>query len=452
MRALNSSIGIAFIIALYFGGMVAAYLVSGWAEGWFDGAGRLTNMVFLSVVFVMVMSASLTVADRKWGALMQNRMGPNRARLALPWFSTHPFGGIPHLVADAVKMLTKEAFIPATASKFLFNLAPVLGFAAVFALFAVVPAGPTVVVMNKVVSMVVATPDFGVLYLFAIASLAVYGTSLAGWASNNKLSLLGGVRASSQMISYEVALGLSLVGMMICFDTVRLSSDAATGALGMTDAQARYLWQVAGWDLGLPAWGIFLQPVGFILFFAAAFAETKRAPFDVPEAESEILGYFVEYSGMQFGLFMIGEYVEVVILSGVITAVFLGGYHLPFGEAWILANVPYLRENGWLWGALLATVFWIKVLFMAWLQLLVRWTFPRFRYDHIQRLGWKMLLPLGLMNLFVTAALILWDPSLRALAAVGFVEIGVVLALSMTTKAKAAVHDAPAHGVAAAHH
>jgi NADH-quinone oxidoreductase subunit H len=327
-------------------------------------------------------------------------------------------------------MFFKENFIPARADRLLFNLGPILAFGPVFALFAVVPAGPTVDVLGREVAMVVATPDFGLLFLFAIASLAVYGTSLAGWSSNNKLALLGGVRASSQMISYEVALGLSLVGMMLAFSTVQLPA--------MIDAQARYLWRIDGnFDFGLPAWGIFLQPAGFVLFFAAALAETKRAPFDVPEGESEIIGYFVEYSGMKFGMFMIAEFVEVVVLSGVTAAIFLGGYHLPFGEQWLAQLSPF-KEHPWIWGTLLGTIFWVKVLLLCWLQLTIRWTFPRFRYDQIQTLGWKMLLPVGLLNVFISGALVLWDPSLRALAIVGLAEIAAVLILTGTTQASVA--------------
>jgi NADH-quinone oxidoreductase subunit H len=191
----------------------------------------------------------------------------------------------------------------------------------------------------------------------------------------------------------------------------------------------------------VPAWGILLQPVGFVLFFAAAFAETKRAPFDVPEGESEIIGYFVEYSGMKFGMFMISEFVEIVILSAVTTSIFFGGHAVPFFNA-ALAKSDFFLSHPILWGAFSGTVFWVKVLMLCWLQLVIRWTFPRFRYDQIQALGWKMLLPAGLLNLFVSAALVLWDPSLRLLALLGIVEIGAVMALT-TTRRSAEEHVHP---------
>jgi NADH-quinone oxidoreductase subunit H len=401
-------------------------------ERWYAGASHLTNIAVLMIGFVMVMSTLLTIAERKWSALMQDRQGPNRARLPIPGLGDATLGGIPHLIADVLKLLTKEAFAPRSSNKFLFNLGPILAFAPVFALFAIVPAGPTVEVMGRSVMMVAADPDFGLLYLFAIASLAVYGTSLAGWSSNNKFALLGGVRASSQMISYEVALGLSLVGMMLAFSTVKLA-----GPTGMSALQGLYLWKtnVGSFDLGIPQWGILLQPTGFVLFFAAAFAETKRAPFDSPEGESEIVGYFLEYSGMQFGLFMISEFVEVVVLSGVLVAIFFGAWYLPFGNEW-LQGLPLMKDQAWLLGAVYGTVFWVKVVLVCYLQLVIRWTFPRFRYDQVQRLGWQILLPLGLVNLFVSGALVLFDPSLRLLAAAGFLQILGLAFLTITPPAQ----------------
>lgn len=449
-RVLTILVAMFTIVFLMAGGMASAYLVGGLVEEhWFTGASRLTNVLFLVLVFVMIIATLLTMAERKWSAFIQDRMGPNRARIALPGLKNRSLGGLPHILTDVLKMLTKEDLIPATANRFMFNLGPILAFAPTFALFAVVPAGPSVQVFGHNVDMVVATPDFGVLYVLAIASLAVYGTALAGWASNNKFALLGGVRATSQMIAYEVALGLSLVGIFLAFSSVQFPAiigdigSALTGGTG----QGRYLWRTDGaFDLGLPAWGIFIQPLGFVLFFAASFAETKRAPFDLPEGESEIIGYFVEYSGMKFGLFMISEFVEIVVLAGVTTALFFGGYHLPFGNEW-LANLPVMQEHGWLLGTILGTVFWLKVLFLIWVQLLIRWTFPRFRYDQIQSLGWKILLPLGLANVFVTGALVLWDPSLRALAILGMVEIGLLVVLTTTTK----VPEGGAHGAHGGH-
>jgi NADH-quinone oxidoreductase subunit H len=409
-------VGIVAAIAVLMG--VTYYLAA-----LFPGPAHVPQIIVLMLVFVMVTATLLTIAERKWSAMMQDRVGPNRARIGLPLLRDRSLGGVPHVAADALKMLFKEDFVPRRANRFLFNLAPILSFGPVFALFAIVPVGPSVQLMDRQVSMAIANPDFGVLYLLAIASLAVYGTSLAGWSSNNKLALLGGVRASSQMISYEVALGLSLVGIMIAFSTVQLPV--------ILDGQTHYLWQLSrDFDFGLPAWGIFLQPIGFVLFFAAAFAETKRAPFDLPEGDSEIIGYFVEYSGMKFGMFMISEFVEVVVLAAVTTSIFFGGYHLPFGEQWLARQSP-LAAYPWLLGIILSTVFWIKVIILCWFQLAIRWTFPRFRYDQVQVLGWKMLLPAGLLNIFVTGALVLWDPSLRALAVVGLLEIAVVAALTV---------------------
>ncbi len=435
------------IFGSLFGIMAGAYALGGLVEDWgrkslgIPGLSHVTNILILMLVMVMVIATLLTMAERKWSAWFQDRVGPNRARLPIPGLKNRPLGGLPHIITDVLKMLTKEAFMPKNANKILFALGPILSFAPAFALFAVVPAGPTLKIFDNEVMMVAANPDFGLLYLLAIASLAVYGTSLAGWASNNKFALLGGVRAASQMISYEVALGLSLVGMMIVFSTVRLAGDG-----GMAESQAAYLWKgyVGGVDVGLPAWGIFLQPLGFLLFFAAAFAETKRAPFDSPEGESEIVGYFLEYSGMQFGMFMISEFVEIVVLSGTLVAIFFGGWSLPFGNEWV-QNLALFREYPILQGAFFSTVFWTKVILLIYLQMLIRWTLPRFRYDQIQRLGWQMLLPLGLINVFVSGALVLYDPSLQSLAMLGFVVLGALVFLTLTPPRQVR-REAASHG------
>jgi NADH-quinone oxidoreductase subunit H len=335
-------------------------------------------------------------------------------------------------------MLTKERFQPALSTKFLFNLAPILSFAPILALFAIIPVGPEVPlraifasegVLGQVgVALQVSAPDAGLLYLFAIASLAVYGTSLAGWASNNKFALLGGVRAASQMISYEVSLGLGLVGTMIAYRSLRLEE--------MVVAQGT---PVLG---AVPALGIILQPVGFLVFFASAFAETKRAPFDLPEGESEIVGYFVEYSGMQFGLMFLAEFVEIVILSAVVTAVFLGGWHPIFFEGWLRANLSPV----W-FAALGGGVFLAKTIVLMWLQLTIRWLLPRFRYDQIQKLCWKILLPVALANVFVTAAAVLLDPSLRLLAWIGVATLVIIGAIT----AAASRAPEPEHGAGGAH-
>jgi NADH-quinone oxidoreductase subunit H len=396
----------------------------------------IANVLTLMLVVMMISGSLLTVAERKWSALMQNRIGANRIRV----FGS-ALGGIPFLVADAVKMLTKERFTPAMGTKFLFNLAPVLAFVPVFALFAVIPVGPPVPLRELAsaegalgqtgIALQVASLDAGLIYLFAIASLSVYGTSIAGWASNNKYALLGSVRAASQMISYEVSLGLALVGTMIAFRSLRLEE--------MVAAQGQ---AVIG---PIPALGILIQPIGFFVFFASAFAETKRAPFDLPEGESEIVGYFVEYSGMQFGLLFLAEFVEIVVLSAITVAVFLGGWHPIFFEGWLRANLSPLA-----FAAVGAGAFLAKMIVLMWLQLTIRWLLPRFRYDQIQKLCWKILLPVALGNIFVTAAVLLIDPSMKLLAWVGVATFVVIAAV--TAAASRAPEPDAGHAHAAAGH
>jgi NADH-quinone oxidoreductase subunit H len=419
----------------------AFYLAAGWLAVGFHALGlppqygaAVANLVTLILVVVMVPGSLLSVAERKWSALIQDRVGANRIKVL-----GNPLGGIPFLVADAVKMLTKEAFEPALATRFLFRLAPILSFAPVLALFAIVPVGPELPLRAIVpgaaaaigqvgIALQVANPDAGLLYLFAISSLSVYGTSLAGWSSNNKLALLGGVRASSQMIGYEVSLGLSLVGTMIAYRTLRLDE--------MVIAQGN---PVLG---AVPALGLLLQPIGFLVFFTSAFAETKRAPFDLPEGESEIVGYFIEYSGMQFGLMFLAEFVEITILSGVIVAIFLGGWHPIFFEDWFRTHLTPLGFAAVCGGAFIG-----KMIPLMWAQLLIRWVLPRFRFDQIQKLCWKILLPTALVNIFVTGALVLVDPSLRLLAWAGVLEIVAILAITAAAaRAPAEEHGHGAHG------
>ena len=398
-------------------GLASVFAGQGWPPSY---GAALVNILILMAGFAMTTGALLTVGERKWSAAIQNRMGPNRIRVF--GFS---LGGLPFLLADALKMLTKENIKPSSRSRLLYNLAPILAFAPALALFAVVPVGPEVELLGQRVALQVAQIDGGLLYVFAIASIAVYGTALAGWASNNKFGMLGAVRASSQMISYEVSLGLAVVGSMMAYGSLRLDE--------ITVGQGQLLW---GW---LPALGIFLQPVGMLIFFVSSFAETKRAPFDLPEGESEIVGYFVEYPGMKFGMLFLAEFVEIVVLGAITTAVFLGGWHPIFFEGWLRENLSPV----W-FAAVCAGSFLAKTLLIAWVQLVIRWTLPRFRFDQIQTLCWKMLLPIALVNTFLTGALVLLDGSLHLLAIVGLVELlGIVLLTTFVAKAPA---SASAHG------
>src|SRR6267142_1794185 len=379
-----------------------------------EGVG---NIVALILVLIMVTATLLTMAERKWSALMQDRVGPNRARLPIPGLSERPLKGIPHILADVLKMLFKEDFIPegATRNKFLFNLAPLLAFAPAFCLFAVVPVGPEVTFLGKRIALQVARVDWGILYVFALASLAVFGTALAGWTSNNKLALLGGLRASAQLVSYEVTLGLTLVGTFIVF----------------------------GW---LPGWGALFQPLGMLLFLVAAMAEIKRAPFDTPEGESEIIGYFLEYSGLKSGLFLIAEFAEVVVVAGIVTAIFLGGYHIPWCE-------PQLARALGIPGLAIVQVFTflVKMLLLIWVQMLARWAFPRFRFDQIMRLGWKMMLPVSLANVVLTAGVWLWAGR-EGVAWMGILEWAALLGfIALSAGAKESAEPGSHTSTAAAH-
>jgi len=335
--------------------------------------------------------------------MIQDRIGPNRAVLKLGKFELR-VAGLLHTAADGVKFFFKEDFMPPNADKLLFSLAPILAMTPVLALLAVIPFGDTLCIgdFGKIVprfgapvpgalpvDLIVAPLNVGILYVFALAGQGIVGAAIAGWSSDNKFSLMGALRAASQMVSYEVAMGLSLIGAMMIYGTIRL------------DDMVR--WQ------GDYAWGIFVQPLAFLLFFTAAVAENKRIPFDLPEAESELVsGYFTEYSGMKFGMFYFAEYMEVCTSSMLLVTIFLGGWQLPFlhrdgltiafGET-VLVHAPMAH-----WGvALLGVVaFFGKTLVMCSFQAFVRWSLPRFRYDQLMKLGWRVLLPAALANIFVT--------------------------------------------------
>ena len=395
----------------------------------------IATIVSLILVLVMITATLLTMADRKWSALMQDRVGPNRARLPIPGLSDKPLKGLPHILADVLKMLFKEDFIPegATGHKVLFNLAPLLAFAPAFMLFAVVPVSPPVNFMGERIQLQVAHLDWGILYVFALASVAVFGTALAGWTSNNKLALLGGLRASAQLVSYEVTLGLTLVGAFIAFGTLRLDA--------MVLGQDALLF---GW---LPGWGAVYQPVGMILFLVAAQAEIKRAPFDTPEGESEIIGYFLEYSGLKSGLFLIAEYAETVVVAGIVTSIFLGGYHLPFIEPALSRSLDQvLGISGAAWLAVFQVfAFIVKMLAIIWVMFVARWAFPRFRYDQIMRLGWKMMLPISLANVALTAGIFLWAGQ-EGLAWMGILEwVAIAFFVAFSARPSSAPEHADVH-------
>ena len=333
--------------------------------------------VVVGIVFMglQIMAAVMVYAERKVAAFMQQRYGP---------YLVGP-RGLLQPVADIVKLFFKEELRPKAADAFLFTLAPIISVAAAYLAFAPVPFGaPTTFfgLLPEPIPLMVADVNVAVLVIFAVASMGVYGIVLAGWASNSKYSLLGGLRSSAQMISYELAYGMSLATVVMFAGSMSLSQ--------IVDAQAGY-WNLFGLEI-LPRWYIFPQIVGFFVFACAGIAETNRAPFDFPEAEQELVaGYHTEYSSMRFAMFFMAEYINMVTVSAVATNLFLGGWHGPF--------IP--PEYGWIW-------FVIKLAVLLFAYLWLRWTLPRFRYDQLMSFGWKVLLPLATVNLIATAAGVLY--------------------------------------------
>jgi len=322
-------------------------------------AGLVVLMVKMGLVLgcLLFLAAYLVWAERKLLARLQIRLGPNRAGKF----------GLLQPIADSIKMLTKEDIVPAEADRMIFLFAPVVVATTALLMFAIVPFGDTVTLWGRKVPLVISDINVGLLYIFALSSVGVYGVALGGWASNSKFALLGGIRGAAQMISYELALGLSLVPIVMLAHSFSL--------VEIVNAQTRYPF-------------ILVQPVAFMIFFISAMAESKRIPFDLPEAENELgAGFHTEYSGMRFGLFFIGEYVHIQVLGALVAVFFLGGWRGPFlpPPVWLL----------------------VKIISVALLMIWIRGTLPRLRYDQLMAMCWKVLIPAALINILITGAVVL---------------------------------------------
>jgi len=343
------------------------------------------------VVFAVLNLAGIqTWMERKQSAVMQDRIGANRATFALPWWWAAPINvllrklgglGLLHPLADVIKLLTKEDFSPASGNRTLHTLAPWISVFFALIVFAAIPFGDRIELFGRTIELQVAHLNAALLYILALASIGIYGVIIAGMASGTNLSVIGGLRAASQMLAYEIALGVSLVGVVIWYGTLDLQE--------MIRRQGELWW---GW---MPAWGVFVQPVGCLVFITAALAETKRIPFDLPEGEPEIIGYFVEYSGMKFGLFFLTDFVETTLVAALTTVLFFGGWQIPWLPPDAFAQ-PIMAVLG-------VVAFTLKVSFFLWLFMTIRWTLPRFRYDQLMRLGWKGLFPVSLANVGITS-------------------------------------------------
>lgn len=319
----------------------------------------------------MIVAMYSTYAERKIAAFLQDRIGPNRAG---------PFG-IFQPLADGLKLFMKEEIIPSMSSKFLFILGPMLAMITAMLTSAVIPWGSTINIAGHKVALQVADVNIGILYIFGVVSLGVYGIMIGAWASNNKFSLLAAIRGASQMISYELAMGLSLIAVLMITGSLRMSV--------IVDQQIHH------------GWNIIYQPLGFLIFFVCALAECNRTPFDLPEAENELnMGYHQEYSSMKLGFYLFAEYINMFISGVVMSTLFFGGYDIPF------VNEASWGAHWWV-GLIGFSVLMIKATLFIFLFMWIRWTLPRFRYDQLMNLGWKGLLPLALLNMLITAVVVL---------------------------------------------
>ncbi len=332
----------------------------------------IQKMVLIAAVLGVTLFVAMytTLAERKVAAFLQDRIGPNRAGVF----------GLLQPLADGIKLFFKEEIIPAQANKFLFILGPSIAMTAALMAGAIIPWGKSLIVFGREFALQITDLNIGVLYIFAVVSTGVYGIMIGGWASNNKFSVLSTLRASAQMISYELAMGLALIALIM-----------TTGTLSLKEIVAAQ----HGWH-----WNIFYQPLGFLVFMVCAFAETNRTPFDLPECETELVGgYHTEYSSMKLGFYLFAEYINVFVSSAVMAALFFGGYNFPF-----LDRLPLPHNVLVLLGV---AVFFAKIIAFIFFFIWVRWTIPRFRFDQLMRLGWKILIPLGIFNMVVTGLVIL---------------------------------------------
>ena len=331
------------------------------------------SAVKIVVVLLIILTtvANLVYAERRISAFIQNRIGPNRVG---PW-------GLLQAPADVLKLFIKEDIVPLKANRTIHTLAPIVSITVAMTTFAVIPFGDRIALFGRDVKLMIADVNIGVLYILAMTSMGVYGVTLSGWASNNKYSLLGGLRSSAQMISYELSMGLSVVAVIMVAGTLRLD-------------------RIVELQDGL-FWNFWRMPIGFITFVVASFAETNRLPFDLPEAEPELVGgYHTEYSGMKFGTFFLAEYANMITSSALIVTLFLGGWQVPFLSQ---AGLPSVAVS-----LIQIAAFVIKVGCVLVFYMWIRWTIPRFRYDQLMNLGWKVMLPMSLLNIAVTGAWLLF--------------------------------------------
>lgn len=333
----------------------------------------IEKFILVIIVFVVTLVIAMysTLAERKVAGFMQDRPGPDRAG---------PFGILQPL-ADGGKFFFKEEIIPAGAHKTLFILGPTLAIITACISSAVIPWGQSLTIGERVIELQVADVNVGVLYIFGVIALGVYGIMLGGWASNNKFSLMGAIRAASQSISYEIAMGLSIIALLMVTQTLSMKE--------IVEQQAGFL-----------TWNIWVQPLGFLIFLICAFAETNRVPFDLPECETELVGgYHTEYSSMKLGLFMFSEYINMFVSSALMASLYFGGYNFPFMDSLGLSG-NWITIIG-------VIVFFIKIFAFIFFFMWIRWTLPRFRYDQLMNLGWKILIPLAIANIVITGIVII---------------------------------------------